>query len=115
MKIAVTTTDKQTVNQHFGKASSFSIYEINAGELKFIETRETTAYCQGGAEEPVNDGHAFSDEKLDAVYETIKDCKTLYTKQIGDKPGAALLSKGIEIKPCSCKIEQIVGCSGNCK
>jgi predicted Fe-Mo cluster-binding NifX family protein len=114
-RIAITTTDNQTVNQHFGKATCFSIYEIDAGQLKLVETREAKAYCQSEEEQPGTNEHSFSDERLDAVYETIKDCKMLYTKQIGDKPGAALLQKGIEIKPCSCNIEQIVGCSGNCK
>jgi predicted Fe-Mo cluster-binding NifX family protein len=115
IKIAVTTTNYKTVDQHFGKASGFSIYEIKAGNINYLETRKTIPYCQGGDQLPETDGHAFSEERLNRIYETIKDCRILYTRQIGEKPGAALFSRGIEIKPCTCKIEQIAGCSGNCK
>ncbi|WP_346862062.1 NifB/NifX family molybdenum-iron cluster-binding protein [uncultured Draconibacterium sp.] len=115
MRIAVTTTSGVKVDQHFGKASSFSIYDINANEVKLIETRMVNSYCQSNAVGAPDPDHKFSDDRLSVVYNRIKDCEKVYTLQIGEKPEEALKAKGIIVQPCSCNINQIPGCKGNCK
>lgn len=115
MRIAVTTTNGKKVDQHFGKATRFSIYEIDTNELKLVETREVESYCECENGEVVDPNHEFSGDRFSKVYEMIKDCSVLYTQQIGNKPGEQLNAKGIKVQPCNCKIEQILGCSGKCK
>ena len=115
MKIAITTTDGKKVDQHFGKATSFSIYEMEADKITLLETRKVESYCEQENGEVVDPNHEFSDNRFSRVYEQIKDCSVLYTQQIGDKPGEVLKTKGIKIQPCACDIEQIPGCSGKCK
>lgn len=41
MKVAVVSSDGKVINQHFGKASRFLIFEVNCDEIRFIEVRET--------------------------------------------------------------------------
>lgn len=116
MKIAITTNDGKTVNEHFGKAKSFSIYEKSAGELNFIETCDVESYCECKENgEPVDPNHKFSDDRFSKIFEQIKGCEMVYTKQIGDKPAEALNEKGIKVKLCGCEISQIPTCNGNCK
>jgi predicted Fe-Mo cluster-binding NifX family protein len=115
MRIAVTTTSGVKVDQHFGKASSFSIYDIKDNDLKLIETRIVNSYCACSGDELPASEHKFSEDKLSMVYNRIKDCDKIYTLQIGEKPEEALKAKGIEVQPCNCNIEQIPKCSGKCK
>lgn len=115
MKIAITTTDKKKVDQHFGKATSFSIYEKTDGKIKFIETRHVESYCEQENGKAIDPNHKFSSDRFESVYEQIKDCSVLYTQQIGDKPGEVLQTKGIKIQTCKCNIEQIPTCKGECK
>ena len=113
MKVAITSTDGVTVDQHFGKADCFYIYEMQHGKLSFIEKRDVISYCGCVAEKPAD--HEFDKDRFFRVFGTIQDCKKLYTKQIGDTPTQKLQANGIEVHLCSCEIESISGCSGNCK
>lgn len=115
MRIAVTTTSGIKVDQHFGKASSFSIYDVKANELELVETRMLNTYCKSNVEGTPEQEHKFSDDRLSMVYNRIKDCEKVYTLQIGEKPEEALKAKGIIVQPCSCNINQIPNCKGNCK
>ena len=115
MRIAVTTTSGVKVDQHFGKARSFSIYDVKANDVKLIETRMVNSYCKSDTEEMPDKDHKFSGDRLSMVYERIKDCEKVYTLQIGEKPEAALKAKGIIVQLCSCNIDKIPGCSGKCK
>lgn len=115
MKIAVTTNDGVNVDEHFGKADKFHIYELTDSKLEFIEVRDVDSYCDSSNGATVDPNHKYSVNKLTLVYDKISDCDVLYTKQIGEKPQQGLTEKGIQIKLCSCAIESIVGCSGKCK
>jgi predicted Fe-Mo cluster-binding NifX family protein len=45
MKVAVVSSDGKVINQHFGNASRFLIFEVDGGEIQLIEVRETTPLC----------------------------------------------------------------------
>lgn len=115
MKIAITTTDGKTVDQHFGKANSFHIYEMEHGKLTFVEKRFVQSYCSCVDNEPVKPEHEFSLDRFFLVYEQLKDCKKLYTKQVGDTPKEKLAKNGIDVQLCGCEIASIPTCSGKCK
>jgi len=115
MRIAVTTTDGKKVDQHFGKATSFNIYEMENGTLKMVDLRDVESYCECVNGVPVDPNHKFSSDRFSLVKETIKDCTKLYTVQIGEKPKEQLENAGIEVQLCNCKIDNIAGCKGECK
>lgn len=75
IKVAVASSDGKIVNQHFGKAQKFLIFEINNNsEYEFIELRQTVPRC---GEDP--------DIKYGTI-NLISDCDILLVSQIG--PGA---------------------------
>lgn len=77
-KIAVASSDGIVVNQHFGRADLFFIYEVEDDTFHLLETRKVVPVCQAG-------NH---DENL--LLENIsrfKDCKYILVSRIGN--GAA--------------------------
>ena len=45
-RLAVATSDGFTVNEHFGHAKFFRVYDINQSGYDFIEVRDAVAACQ---------------------------------------------------------------------
>lgn len=50
-RIAVVSTDGKTVNDHFGRAERFLIYDID-DKLTFVEERPAETYSVGDPEHP---------------------------------------------------------------
>ena len=87
-KVAVASSDGKYVNQHFGMAQQFLIFEIDdEGNYKFLELRKNTPACDVG-------GH--TDEAMAGSAELISDCEALLASQIGPAAVNALASYGIE-------------------
>ncbi len=89
MRVAVVSSDGKVINQHFGKASSFLIFEVDCGNIRFIEVRETTPLC-GSAE----CGHA--DDALSRTISLISDCEAMLCARIGCGAEEGLREKGIK-------------------
>lgn len=113
MRIAITTSNGEKVDQHFGKATRFDVYDVEGDEMKLVETREVESYCSGEGQPVVN--HKFSPDRFSSVKEKLEDCDKLYTMQIGDKPKEQLDIIGIAVQSCTCAVDKIPGCSGKCK
>jgi nitrogen fixation protein NifX len=90
MKVAVVSSDGKVINQHFGRASRFLIYEINCGDIQFIEAREITPLC--GLSDKGN-----MDDVLGRSISLITDCKALFCARIGRRPKEELRKKGIKL------------------
>ncbi len=76
MRVAVVSSDGKVINQHFGKASRFLVFEVDCGKIRFIEERKNTPLC-GSAE----DGHA--DDALSRSISLISDCQAVLCARIG--------------------------------
>jgi len=76
-KVAVTSKNGKLVDQHFGQTTDFMIFEINDEDYKFLETRSTKKYCNGG-NELKNEYH----RRKEAI-ETISDCDAVLSMKIG--------------------------------
>ena len=88
IKVAVASTDGKYINQHFGKADKFLIFEINGpGDYKFVELRETEPSCG----KYVQEGEC---ESFD-ITSLLSDCKAVIVSQIGPGASQRLISKGI--------------------
>lgn len=88
-RIAVVSTDGIHINEHFGKAERFLIYDLQE-QLSWVEDRAT---------EPLSDGdpdHSFNPNKFERMAALLKDCDSVYMTQIGDIPAAKLKALGIE-------------------
>lgn len=85
--IAVATKGGGRVNEHFGHAKEFQIYELSTAGSKFVGHRRVDLYCQGG----------FGDEdSLETVIRAINDCTAVFVAKIGGCPKEGLLKAGIE-------------------
>ena len=85
--IAVATKGGGRVNEHFGHAKEFQVYELSAEGAKFVGHRRVDLYCQGG----------FGDEdKLETVTRAIADCTAVFVAKVGACPKEELLKAGIE-------------------
>jgi len=85
--IAVATKGGGRINEHFGHAREFQIYEVSTAGSKFVGHRRVDNYCQGGYAE---------EDSLETVIRAINDCHAVFVARIGSCPRAGLTSAGIE-------------------
>jgi nitrogen fixation protein NifB len=85
--IAVATKGSGLINEHFGHAKEFQVYELSTSGAKFVGHRRVDLYCQGGYGE---------DEGLDTIIRAINDCHAVFVAKIGGCPKADLIKAGIE-------------------
>ncbi|RAM52036.1 MAG: nitrogenase cofactor biosynthesis protein NifB [Hapalosiphonaceae cyanobacterium JJU2] len=85
--VAVATKGGGLVNQHFGHAKEFQVYEVDGREVRFIGHRKIDHYCQGGYGETAT---------LENIIEAIADCKAVFVAKIGDCPQEKLHTAGIQ-------------------
>ncbi|MCL4525524.1 MAG: nitrogenase cofactor biosynthesis protein NifB [Gammaproteobacteria bacterium] len=86
--IAVATKGSGRVNEHFGHATEFQIYEASASGAKFVGHRRVDLYCQGGFGE---------EEALETtIIRAINDCTAVFVAKIGGCPKASLEAAGID-------------------
>lgn len=85
-KIAVASTDGIAINEHFGRAKEFLIYQVEEdGEYKLLEKRQTNNKETEGTA-----GHSVQSKIL-----LLSDIEVILVNQIGDEAQRLLQSKGI--------------------
>jgi nitrogen fixation protein NifB len=87
MLIAVATKGSGKVNEHFGHATEFQIYELSTSGAKFVGHRRVDLYCQGGFGE---------EDALATVIRAINDCHAVFVAKIGGCPKNDLKAAGID-------------------
>ncbi len=88
VRCAVATSDGFLVDQHFGRARRFEVYEVEQGsEPRFIESRKVQRACTGL-------GH--DDDVLDAIVARLADCAFVVVARIGPGARVALARRGIK-------------------
>ncbi len=85
VKIAFATSDRRAVNQHFGAAEAFAIFEVGETGNRLIEVAEFM--------ETAMDGH---EGKLAAKVELLGDCAAVYCNAVGASAIQQLLAAGIQ-------------------
>ena len=90
MRIAIASSDGKNVNEHFGRAGEFLIFELSEGAPTFVEKREVTPLSVG------DKGHEFDAKRFRSVLDKISDCSRVYVTKIGIKPAEELQRHGIK-------------------
>jgi nitrogen fixation protein NifX len=85
VRIAFASSDRRVVNQHFGAAEAFVIYELGERETRLVEVAEFI--------ETAMDGH---EGKLAAKVELLGDCAAVYCNAVGASAIQQLLAKSIQ-------------------
>ena len=91
-KVAVASSDGKSINQHFGQAPDFLIFEIKENQdLEFIEVRKNIP--------PYDDPNLLEnhDNALARSVNLISDCNAVLASQIG--PGAIKALLSCKVRP----------------
>lgn len=86
-RVAVASTDGESVNQHFGRADTFLIFSVDDETgYDILEKRRLEPVC-------LNHSHNVNDMQKRA--ENLRDCKYVTASKIGPGAESALRSAGI--------------------
>ena len=88
IRVAVASNDGKYVNQHFGHAQQFLIFDVDPdGAYEFLELRKNVPSCNGGES---NESERMKTLKI------IKDCDAVIVSRIGQGAADFLVSHGIK-------------------
>jgi predicted Fe-Mo cluster-binding NifX family protein len=90
MLIAVASKNGKDINQHFGHAERFLIYDVEDGNAKLVDERLVERYCSFDPEHPLR-GHL-----LRSIAAALAGCRAVVTSQMGDHPKGELEKLGVE-------------------
>ncbi|PLX49291.1 MAG: dinitrogenase iron-molybdenum cofactor biosynthesis protein [Desulfobulbaceae bacterium] len=91
MKIACASTNGINVDEHFGTASAFYIFDLADGVLTPLDKVLVEPYSDGDQKD-----HPFTPTAFERVSTALAGCERVYVRKIGDKPAAELRKIGIE-------------------
>ncbi len=88
--MAVATSGGGVINQHFGHAKEFLVYEASATDVRFIGHRKVDLYCSGG------DTCGDAETTLQKIIRTLEGCEAVLCSKIGYEPWEQLEEAGIQ-------------------
>ncbi len=86
LRIAVSSTNGNIPDVHFGQTKDFYIYESKGTDISFVGKRTV----------PSGDSDVSEDDKIERIISVIFDCDAVITSKIGNSPIKKLASKGID-------------------
>lgn len=84
LKVAFASTDMRRVDQHFGSAKAFVMYEVDMENATMTDAVEFGALDQDGNE-----------DKLDAKIDALRECAAVYVLAIGGSAVSKLARIGV--------------------
>ncbi|ABK43717.1 nitrogenase cofactor biosynthesis protein NifB [Magnetococcus marinus MC-1] len=89
-RLAVTSKSGTHLDQHFGHAERFLVYDASPHGVTFVEERNAQQYCFG-------DDHCGDKESaLSLALKTLTDCEAILCERIGFMPWQSLEQQGIQ-------------------
>ena len=85
IKVAFASTDRTRVNQHFGAAEGFAIFEVSSQKATLVGIGEFAEEAMDGNE-----------DKLGAKVDFLEGCAAVYVMAIGASAIKKLLAKGVQ-------------------
>jgi len=90
--MAVATKGNGIINEHFGYAREFLVYEASEAGVRLIGHRKTDKYCAGS--ESCGDGES----RIDRIVRALEGCEAVLCARIGIEPWGRLEAAGIRPK-----------------
>jgi predicted Fe-Mo cluster-binding NifX family protein len=90
MLIAVASKDGREINQHFGHAERFLIYDVEGNEAKLVDEKKVERYCSYDADHPLR-AHL-----LKAIADALDGCRAVVCAQVGQGPQMELERLGLD-------------------
>ncbi|HAS55578.1 MAG: nitrogen fixation protein NifX [Nitrospirae bacterium GWC2_57_13] len=94
MKIAFATTDEKNINDHFGRAGMFAVYDISKDGSRFVEIRKFADGEDTSITSTREQGQVHED-LVQAKVDRLSDCRIVYLTEIGGPAAARLVKKGM--------------------
>ncbi len=94
MRVAFATTDGRMIDEHFGRAGEFAVYEIDHQGHRFVEMRRFADGTDKSVTDTREQGQAH-DDAVQGKVDRLSDCKLIYLTEIGGPSAARLVKKGI--------------------
>ena len=94
MKVAFATTDGKQVDEHFGRAEMFAIYEITEFGYQFVAMRRFSDGMDNAVVD-TRDMGPLHDSAVQKKVDKLADCKLIYLTEIGGPSAARLVKKGV--------------------
>jgi nitrogen fixation protein NifB len=88
--MAVATSGGGVINQHFGHAKEFLVYEASMTDVRFIGHRKVDLYCSGG------DSCGDAETTLQKIIRALEGCEAVLCSKIGYEPWEQLEAAGIQ-------------------
>lgn len=85
LKIAFASSDSKTVNQHFGSAKSFAVFEVTPERADQVEVNEFGMLAQDGNE-----------DKLEVKMGILEGCTAVYCQAAGPSAIKRLMTIGVQ-------------------
>lgn len=85
IKVAFASTDRTRVNQHFGAAEGFAVYEVTPGKATLVGVAEFAEEAMDGNE-----------DKLTAKVDFLAGCAAVYVMAIGASAIKKLMAAGVQ-------------------
>jgi predicted Fe-Mo cluster-binding NifX family protein len=86
LRVAVASKYGPAIDEHFGHAKTFWIYECSETMCRFVEKRDVEHYCLGG--------HS-NQTAMNNIIKTIQDCHAVFVAKIGEGPVDKLKAVGV--------------------
>lgn len=102
MRIAVASRDGREVDQHFGHAERFLIYDVTEGKAILVGEERVEKYCSYDPEHPLRTG------LLKAIASALAGCRAVVCSQIGEAPRAEMERLGVETYVASGPVETLL-------
>jgi len=90
MRIAVASKSGTIVDQHFGHAERFLLYEFNQGNPQAVGEVQVEKYCS------YDPDHAFRQPQFQAIIAALAGCQVVVTAMIGEYPRQELEKAGLK-------------------
>ncbi|HEY6007665.1 MAG TPA: NifB/NifX family molybdenum-iron cluster-binding protein [Geobacteraceae bacterium] len=104
LKIAVATSDGQNIDEHFGRAKTFRIFEVEeSGAFSLVEERKIIPHCPGDSVV----AHA-----ADATVEKLVGVDAVLVNRIGPGAAKSLEARGIRVFALSGPVDRALTAYG---
>ncbi|MDR3295457.1 MAG: dinitrogenase iron-molybdenum cofactor biosynthesis protein [Clostridiales Family XIII bacterium] len=98
-RIALATTDRLTLYQHFGQAKEFHIVDLGDKDYSFVEVRTVEPPCDGGQ---------HNENAFDAVLEILHDCEAVVVGKIGAGAAEYLIRRNMRVFDAPGVVENVL-------
>ncbi len=89
VRMAIASTNGAVIDEHFGHARVFHVYQVTENAVQFLETRRADQYCTGETQ------CGEAEDRLSSIIKVLGDCQVILCAKIGYSPWRQLERAGI--------------------